>query len=64
MAIKAYQAQLNAFPFSVSYTADGIPFPIDVLAYDAIISLGGTVDNWIKTTNADGDEILIPKEAP
>ena len=64
MAIEAYKTQLNSFPFSVSYTADGIPFPIDTLAYDAIISLGGTVENWIKTTNADGDEILIPKEAP
>ena len=64
MALDAYQAQLNEFPFSVSYTADGIPFPIDTIAYDAILSLGGSVDNWIKTTNADGDEILIPKEAP
>lgn len=64
MAIDAYRTQLNSFPFSVSYTADGIPFPIDVMAYDAIVSLGGTVDNWLKTTDETGDDILIPKEAP
>ena len=64
MTIHAYQAQLNSFPYSVSYTADGIPFPIDVLAYDAIISLGGSVEHWIKTTDVDGNELLIPKETP
>ena len=64
MTLKAYQAQLDAFPYSVSYTADGIPFGIDVLAYDAIVSLGGAVENWQKTLDEDGNEILIPKDTP
>lgn len=64
MALDAYQTQLDAFPYSVSYTSDGIPFPIDTIAYDAILALGGTVNNWIKITDTNGDEILIPKELP
>ena len=64
MTLAAYKAQLNSFPYSVSYTADGLPFPIDTIAYDSILSLGGTVDNWTKTTDSEGNEILIPKETP
>jgi hypothetical protein len=64
MTIDAYKTQLDFFSYSVSYTADGIPFPIDVLAYDAIIALGGSVDNWIKILDEEGNEILIPKEEP
>ena len=62
MAISAYTTQLDFFSYSVSYTADGIPFPIDILAYDAIISLGGSVENWTKILDEEGTEILIPKE--
>ena len=64
MAIEAYQSQLNNFPYSVSYTADGVPFPIDVLAYDAILELGGNVEQWQKVLDLEGDEILVPKDTP
>ena len=64
MALEAYQTQLDSFPYSVSYTADGVPFPIDILAYEAILSLGGVVKNWQLSQDAEGNEILIPKDTP
>jgi len=43
MAIRGYQSVLNNFFDSVSYLPDGITnFPLNLLAYDALIELGET----------------------
>ncbi|MEC7987663.1 MAG: hypothetical protein VX278_21020 [Myxococcota bacterium] len=64
MALEAYQTQLDSFPYAVSYSESGAPFPIDTLAYDAIVSLGGDVQNWTKISNQEGEDILVPVESP
>ena len=43
LAIAGFQAVLDWFPESLSYTSDLTPFRLDVLAYDAIKKLNKTI---------------------
>ena len=61
LAIDAYQAQLDHFPGSVGYLADGVTsFPFAPLAYSAIEALGGTVDGWIMVEDEEGNIAVLP----
>ena len=69
LAVDAFQAVLDHFPESVSYTADLTPFRLDLLAYDGIKDLQGTVKGgWIKVPKEPSGFVLIqvdtlPEEA-
>ena len=63
MAVDAYQAVLDHFPESVSYTEQQVSFPLAPLAYEGIQSLGGEVlGGWVTITDADGSTILIQQQ--
>ena len=61
LAIDAYQAQLDHFPDSLGYLADGVTsFPFSPLSYMAIEALGGAVDGWIMVEDEDGNVAVLP----
>ena len=63
MAIERYQAVLDHFPGSLSYTASQDAFLLAPLAFDAIEGLGGEVQNgWIKVEDASGESQLLKLE--
>jgi hypothetical protein len=61
LAIRGYQAVLDAFPTSVTYDATGkIAFPLATMAYQGIVGLGGTVQGgWILVKSDDGSEHAV-----
>ena len=62
MTIDRYQAVLDHFPGSVSYTESQTAFLLAPLAYDAIVGLGGEVENgWVKLVDEDGTPHLIQR---
>jgi hypothetical protein len=65
LAVAGFQAVLDWFPESVSYTADLTPFRLDILAYDAIKELQGTVKGgWVKVEKEPSGFVLIQVESP
>lgn len=61
LTLDAYQAQLDHFPDGISYLADGATsFPLSPLSFDAIESLGGEVEGWIKVTSDNGTVSILP----
>jgi hypothetical protein len=64
MTVRAYQSVLDNFPDAVSYLADGVTFfPLNILAYDAIVELGETpTGGWVVVTSEEGDRVLIKNE--
>ena len=64
MAIRGYQSVLDNFPYSVSYLPDGVTsFPLNILAYDALVDLGVTpAGDWYVVTSEDGKRILVEGE--
>ena len=64
LAIDAYQTTLDAFPGSVTFDATGrIPFALGPLAYEGIVSLGGTPVGW-KLLYSDDGEAVVVRDAP
>lgn len=60
MAIAGFQALLDHFPESLSYTANLTSFRLDSLAYDAIIALNGSVNGgWVKVEEEGGGFVLV-----
>ena len=64
MTVRAYQSVLDNFPDSVSYLADGVTsFPLNIIAYDALIELGETpTGGWAVILDEDGKRVLIQVE--
>lgn len=62
MAIAALQSVLDNFPTSVSYLANGVAsFRLAPVAYEAIISLGGTVQgDWAVVATDNGGTTVVP----
>jgi hypothetical protein len=56
LAIRGYQAVLDAFPTSLTYDATGtISFDLATLAFQGIVGLGGTVKGgWVLLKAEDG----------
>jgi hypothetical protein len=61
LAIRGYQAVLDAFPTSVTYDATGkIAFSLATMAYQGIVGLGGTVQGGWKLIKAeDGSDVAV-----
>ena len=64
MAIRGYQSLLDNFPRSVSFLPDGVTsFPLNILAYDALVALGETpTGDWCVITDENGRRILVQGE--
>jgi hypothetical protein len=60
-AIRAYQAVLDYFPDGVTFDATGkIPYELATPSYQAIVALGGKVqNNWVLVQTADGQSKAV-----
>ena len=60
MAIAGYQSLLDNFPAAVSYNADGVSsYPLAPLAYEGIVTLGGTVSGGWVVIEGEGGVIQV-----
>ena len=59
MAIDAYQAVLDNWPDDVTYAAEGFVLPLNLLAFDGIVSLGGYPAGWVRITDDNGNAAVI-----
>ena len=66
LAIGAYQAVLDTFPGSVTFSADGnIAFGLATPAYQGIGPRGGTPrGGWTLVTTADGGLVAVKTSDP
>jgi hypothetical protein len=64
IAVRGYQAVLDHFPDSVTYDATGTyAWPLVPLAYDGIVSLGGTPEGWVEVVTDDGGTAVVREGA-
>ncbi|MCO4769915.1 MAG: hypothetical protein KDA24_07765 [Deltaproteobacteria bacterium] len=60
MAIDAYQAVLDNFPNDVTFAAEGFVLPLNLLAYDGIVALGGNPQGgWVRITGDNGNGAVV-----
>lgn len=60
MAVDGYQAVLDNFPNDVTFTADGFPLPLALLAFEGITSLGSYPQGgWIRISDENGNASVI-----
>ena len=62
IAVDGYQSVLDTFPDSVTFDATGtIAWPLAPLAYQGIVSLGGTPEGWVEVSTPDGGTAVLPE---